>query len=210
MREGSSIGRDDGYLSIVLYSIIIGAWQNYGETKMARNRSKARTEEKGLLEVLACTNTALRLAARRLGTLYDEAFDAVGLKATQVSVLAEIERLAAQNDGTPPTLQDLATKLAIQISAVTHALRPLIRDGLVELRPDELDGRAKRAVLTRMGITRVRHAFMHWTEVNERVEVVLGRESAAALRALADHVASDEFLAAYESARAKNLAASGK
>jgi DNA-binding MarR family transcriptional regulator len=101
-------------------------------------------------------------------------------------------------------------KLAIQISAVTHALRPLIRDGLVELRPDELDGRAKRAVLTRMGITRVRHAFIRWSEVNERVEVVLGRESAAALRALADHVASDEFLAAYESARAKNLAASGK
>ncbi|MGF6757530.1 hypothetical protein [Paraburkholderia sp. GAS42] len=51
---------------------------------------------------------------------------------------------------------------------------------------------------------------MHWTKVNERVEVVLGRESAAALGALAYHVASDEFLTAYESARASNPAASGK
>jgi DNA-binding MarR family transcriptional regulator len=93
---------------------------------------------------------------------------------------------------------------------VTHALWQLIRDGLVELRPDELDGRAKRAALTRMGAARVRQAFMHWTKVNARVEVVLGRESAAALRALADHVASDEFLTAYESARASNPAASGK
>ncbi|WP_429282687.1 MarR family winged helix-turn-helix transcriptional regulator [Paraburkholderia sp. GAS41] len=183
--------------------------KNSGETKMGRNRSKARTEEKDLLAELTCTNTAVRLAARRLGTLYDEAFDAVGLKATQVSVLAEIDRLTAENDGAPPTLQDLAIRLAIQISAVTHALRPLIRDGLVELRPDETDGRAKRAALTRMGAARVRQAFMHWTEVNERVEGVLGRKSAAALRALADHIASDEFLAAYESARAKGPAAPG-
>jgi DNA-binding MarR family transcriptional regulator len=104
----------------------------------------------------------------------------------------------------------LAIRLAIQISAVTHALRPLIRDHLVELRPDGLDGRAKRAALTRIGAARVRQAFMHWTEVNERVEVVLGRESAAALRVLAEHVASDEFLTAYESARASNPAAFGK
>jgi hypothetical protein len=44
----------------------------------------------------------------------------------------------------------------------------------------------------------------------ERVEGELGRKSAAALRALADHVASDEFLAAYESARANGPAASTK
>ncbi|WGS54072.1 MarR family winged helix-turn-helix transcriptional regulator [Paraburkholderia sp. D15] len=175
--------------------------KNSDETKTGRGRSKARTEERDLLDELACTNTALRLAARRLGTLYDEAFDAVGLKATQISLLAEIERLTADGEGVPPTLQDLATKLAIQMSAVTHALRPLIRDRLVELQPDELDGRVKRAALTRVGTTRVRRAFIHWTEVNERVERVLGRESAAALRALADRVASDEFLAAYESAR---------
>lgn len=52
---------------------------------------------------------------------------------------------------------------------------------------------------------RVRVALLHWTEVNERVEGVLGRESAAALRALADHAASDDFLAAYESARANEV-----
>ncbi|CAL8479450.1 protein of unknown function (plasmid) [Caballeronia sp. S22] len=70
--------------------------------------------------------------------MYDEAFDAVG-----------IERIAVQNDGVPPTLQNLATTLVIKISAVTHALRPLVRDGLVALRPDEQDGRAKCAALRR-------------------------------------------------------------
>jgi hypothetical protein len=44
----------------------------------------------------------------------------------------------------------------------------LFRFGLVELRPDERDGRAKRDALARMDAARVRQAFMHWTEVNER------------------------------------------
>jgi DNA-binding MarR family transcriptional regulator len=174
------------------------------ETKVGRSRAKTKAEELEFFEELACTNTALRRAARRMGNLYDEAFAAVGLKATQAGLLAEIERLTTSNEGVPPTLQDLATKLAIQISAVTHALRPLIRDGLVELQPDEQDRRAKHAALTRLGAARVRAAFVHWTAVNQRVEDVLGPESAATLRALADYVSSDEFLAAFEDTSAEN------
>jgi hypothetical protein len=36
-----------------------------------------------------------------------------------------------------------------------------------------------------------------WAAANTRVEEILGRESAVALRSLADEVASGEFLAAY-------------
>jgi hypothetical protein len=36
-----------------------------------------------------------------------------------------------------------------------------------------------------------------WAGANDRVEEVLGPDSAATLRALADEVASDEFLVAY-------------
>jgi DNA-binding MarR family transcriptional regulator len=171
---------------------------------MGKSRSNDVSEaDLGFLDELACTNTALRLAARRLGTLYDDAFAEVGLKSTQVSLLAEIDRLTSGNGGVPPMVQDLAAKLAIQISAATHALRPLVRDGLVELRPHEQDGRAKRAALTPTGMSLLREAHARWTEANNRVEKVLGAKSASALRALADQVASDEFLAAYEKARAQ-------
>jgi DNA-binding MarR family transcriptional regulator len=158
---------------------------------------RAPCEEKSLFEDLVCTNTSLRRAARRLGNLYDDALAPLGLKATQVGLLADIERLAAANDRQWPTLQDLAGKLAIQISAVTHALRPLIRDGLVELRTGEQDRRTKRAVLTDLGTARLHEAVAYWARANQRVEQVLGRESAVSLRALADHVASDAFLDAY-------------
>jgi DNA-binding MarR family transcriptional regulator len=173
------------------------------ELKTPGNVRKAGNKEKNLFEELACTNTALRRAARRLGNLYDDALAPLGLKATQVSLLAEMERLTTDNAGQAPTLQDLAAKLAIQISALTHALRPLLRDGLVRLQPDKQDRRAKRAILTPTGKARLREAIVHWATANQRVEEVLGSDSAAKLRALADHIVSDEFLAAYDDDQAE-------
>jgi DNA-binding MarR family transcriptional regulator len=160
--------------------------------------------EKSAFEVLVCTNTALRRAARRLGSLYDDALSSLGLKATQVALLSEIDRAVRSNGGQAPTLQELASRLAIQISAVTHAVKPLIRDGLVELQPDESDKRAKRAALTSAGSTRLEEAIVQWAKANQGVEDALGRDSASTLRALADYVASDDFLVAY-GARKQNF-----
>jgi DNA-binding MarR family transcriptional regulator len=144
---------------------------------------------------LACTNAALRRAARRLGNLYDDALEPTGLKATQVALMnsiAESEELGG------PALQDLAEQLAVQISALTHALGPLLRDGLVELQPDAQDGRVKRGMLTKLGKARLKEAWILWAAANRRVEDVLGPESAKKLRAMADYVSSDAFLDAYE------------
>ena len=153
-------------------------------------------------EAPPCNNTALRLAARRLGNLYDDALENAGLKSTQFALMVEIARLGAASDGLAPTLQDLAARLAIQISALTHALRPLVRDGLVVLQPDAQDGRAKRAALTDAGMQRLQSGAAHWADANARVEAVLGSAAAAALRALADRISSDEFLDAYHQAKA--------
>lgn len=146
----------------------------------------------------ACNATALRRAARRLGNLYDDALEPVGLKSTQLGLMVEIGRLGASAGGQPPSLQALAAGLAIQISALTHALRPLVRDGLVAVEPDADDRRTKRALLTRVGTARLDEAAAHWARVNARVEAVLGPDEAAALRALSDRVSSDEFLAAFD------------
>ena len=152
--------------------------------------------EQGMLGGRVCTNSALRVAARRLGQLYDEALAPLDLKATQLALIAEIHKLT-DADQQGPTLQDLATRLAIQLSALTHALRPLVRDGLVEVRADAQDRRTKHAVLTPIGKNRLSEAVVRWAAVNDQVEVVLGPASAASLRALADQVASDAFLVAY-------------
>lgn len=153
-----------------------------------------------ILAELACTHTALRQAARRLGHLYDEAVAPTGLKATQVGVLGQIAGVHNAGPREWPTLQTLAARLVVSISALTYALRPLTREGLVELRADAHDGRTKRAVLTALGETRLREAIILWADANQRVEQVLG-PSAAALRVLTDDVISPEFLEAYAARR---------
>jgi DNA-binding MarR family transcriptional regulator len=157
-----------------------------------------------LLAELVCTETSLRRAARRLGRLYDEAVAPAGLNATQVSLLAQI---AGDRRIEGPTLQDLAERLAIRISALSHALRPLARDGLVAVRQDAHDGRTKHGVLTPLGTRRLQEALQLWAAANRRVEAVLGPLLAEKLRGLADRVASQEFLDAY--AARKTLVSDG-
>lgn len=149
-----------------------------------------------MLSGRVCTNTALRLAARRLGQLYDEALAPLNLKATQLALISEIHKLTSA-DQQGPTLQDLANRLAIQLSALTHALKPLVRDGMVELRQDAQDKRIKHGVLSPLGQARLSEAVVLWAAANDQVEAALGPASAANLRALADQVASDAFLVAY-------------
>lgn len=156
---------------------------------------------------LPCTNTAIRRAARRLAYLYDEAVECVDLKSTQVALVGAIDQMTDPQTGLGPTLQDLAGQLAIQISALTHALRPLVRDGLVALLPDAHDKRTKRGILTAHGKVRIKQAVQAWSTVNHRVEEVLGPDSAALLRALAGKVASDDFLQAYQGARTGTVTA---
>jgi DNA-binding MarR family transcriptional regulator len=157
-------------------------------------------EPREVLAELVCTNTALRRAARRLGQLYDDALAPTGLKATQIGLLAQIATSPEEDAEPGPTLQSLAERLAVSISALTHALRPLVRDGLVAVSPDAHDGRTKRGALTTLGEARLKEALVFWADANERVEVVLGG-SAVDLRALADEVSSSAFLDAYEAQR---------
>lgn len=144
---------------------------------------------------LACTHTALRHAARRLGHLYDEAVAPTGLKATQIGLLSQTDLLGGE-DG--PTLQALADRLVIGISSLTYALRPLVRDGLIELRQGAHDKRTKHAALTTLGRKRLADGITLWAAVNRRTEIVLGHDQATRLRALADTVSSREFLDAYK------------
>lgn len=155
------------------------------------------TDALAALGDLVCTNTALRRAARRLAHLYDEALAPVSLKATQIGMLAEISRFPVTAGQEGPTLQELAGRLAILMSAITHAMKPLIRDGIVELRQDALDKRTKRCVLTAKGQALFAQALQLWAAANNRVEQVLGESSAALLRGLADTVSSEEFLVDY-------------
>lgn len=134
-----------------------------------------------------CTAAAVRRATRQLSQLYDDALAPLGMKATQLTLLNAIH---TQGN---PALSALAQDLVMDLSALGHTLKPLVRDGLVVLAPDSRDRRVKRASLTPAGQARLRDAAALWSAAHARTEAMLGPERAAALRDLLDDIASPAF-----------------
>ncbi len=81
-----------------------------------------------------------------------------GLKGTQFSLLSQIAALGN------PTQKVLAEAMVMDLSALGHTLKPLIRDGLVVLVPDEKDGRARRVLLTPEGLKQRDEMLALWRD----------------------------------------------
>jgi DNA-binding MarR family transcriptional regulator len=83
--------------------------------------------------------------------------------------------------------------MVMDLSALGHTLKPLIRDRMVELVPDEKDRRVKRVKLTEAGIEKWQEATRLWREAHERFERLFGEEQAKALRDTLNLIASKDF-----------------
>ncbi|MEH2478154.1 DNA-binding MarR family transcriptional regulator [Nitrobacteraceae bacterium AZCC 2146] len=145
-----------------------------------------------------CNNAVLRQATRRMGQLYDEVVSPCGLKATQSSLLAQIHHLDA------PTMRELADAIIMDLSALSHTLKPLVRDGLVKLDPDVDDRRVKRVLLTTQGRHKLAEAMRLWRTAQDGFEAAFGRKKAAELRKVLSFVASEEFGALFLAKRARS------
>lgn len=146
-----------------------------------------------LAEALDCNFGALRMASRRVTALYDRHLAAAGVTSGQFSILVEIARLSRKS---PPTLTELADALAMDRSGLTHTLRPLERDGLVQIGPDRGergDRRVRLIRLTPAGRARLEKAHARWRAAQGQFESAFGARQAVALRALLRLVADAEL-----------------
>lgn len=134
-----------------------------------------------------CNATALRKATRRISQIYDEALQACGLKTTQRTILRHVDQLQS------PTMTLLAEVLVLDKTALSHNIKPLIRDGYLALTPAEEDKRLKRVTLTEKGRAKLEESHLIWTELQKRFENALTPEQHQALLSLLELVASDEF-----------------
>lgn len=141
---------------------------------------------------LHCSNTAVRRASRHLGQLYEDAMGDTGLKGTQFSLISQI---AGSNQ---PTLKNLAEAMVMDLSALGHTLKPLIRDGLVELVPDPQDRRAKRVRLTETGAATQRDLTARWQIAQDRFDKAFGKEKSGELRRALAFISSGEFAKAFK------------
>ena len=138
-----------------------------------------------------CNNSELRKATRQLGQLYDDIVGGSGMRASQLGLLFQIEAMRG------PTMKALARIIVMDLSALGHTLKPLVRDGYVALVADERDRRVKRVFLTEAGKAKTAEGLDLWRLAQGRVEAVLGSAGALALRQTLAMLASDQFAEAF-------------
>jgi DNA-binding MarR family transcriptional regulator len=139
----------------------------------------------------ACTCGSLRKASRRISQFYDSALAPVGIKSTQFSILAEVER--GTLDG-PLTMCELATAMVMDRSTLGHNLRPLEREDLLSLQLTPLDRRKRHVTLTKKGKSTLQRARRLWRTAEGHFERIFGKRHAAELRAVLLNIAGNDEL----------------
>jgi DNA-binding MarR family transcriptional regulator len=113
------------------------------------------------------------------------------LRTTQRAILNHIART-----GTPP-IGELAEALVMDRGALTHNLKPLERDGLVEIRIDPDDRRNRLVALTAAGRAKLAESEPLWKRAQDGFEAAFGVAKSAALRKALEYVVSEDFVAAF-------------
>jgi DNA-binding MarR family transcriptional regulator len=90
-------------------------------------------------------------------------------------------------------LGEVAASLVLDRSALAHNIKPLEREGLVELVADEQDKRNRLVALTEAGWAKLAQSMPLWEEAQRRFERAFGEERVRVFRATLDHIASPEF-----------------
>lgn len=124
-----------------------------------------------------CLCLHIQRAARALARRFDEALKPVGLTSGQYSLLMALNRPY------PPAIASVAQLLAMDRTTLTAALKPLSREGLVDISVDPDDRRSRLLALTDKGRAVLAAAVPLWRETHTEIESGLAPLSPDVLRA---------------------------
>ena len=122
----------------------------------------------------ACNSLALRQAARHVTQFYDQFLAPSGLRSTQYSILARLQRRG------PMTINALAAALVMDRTTLSRNILPLQRDGLIAVGAGKSDRRSRELSLTAAGTARWRNGLKGWQEAQSRFESAFGAKRAKA------------------------------
>jgi DNA-binding MarR family transcriptional regulator len=108
----------------------------------------------------SCICTAIRRVSREITHHYDLALHETGLRNTQFTVLSTLVQTG------PMAMTHLAGFLNLERTTLTRNLKPLLREGLVEMR-EQKDGRVRKIGITAKGGAKARSAFPLWKKAQD-------------------------------------------
>lgn len=113
-----------------------------------------------------CASFNLRKASRVVTQLYDDILQPTGLRSTQVALLVT---LAVEHE---LSIARLARQLMLSPSTLSRNLRPLQRDGLIDV--DDTRKRGKTVTLTSKGKKTLVDAFPYWQQAQAKFTALVG------------------------------------
>lgn len=114
-----------------------------------------------------CLCLHVQRAARSLARLFDDALRPFGLTNGQFSLLMSLNRPE------PPQMRAVADLLAMDRTTLTAALKPLEREGLLQIAVDPADRRGRRLILTDAGRAKLSAAMPVWEKTHAGIEALL-------------------------------------
>jgi DNA-binding MarR family transcriptional regulator len=116
-----------------------------------------------------CVAVRLRMLNRIITNIYDDALRSLDLKVSQMNILVAAAKLGAAR----PT--DVCEHLHLDVSTLSRNVERMKARGWLEVVPDE-DGRSQPFRLTPQGRKLLEKAIPAWSEAQQQVKKVLGRE----------------------------------
>jgi DNA-binding MarR family transcriptional regulator len=125
--------------------------------------------EETLLLSSGCVCAHVRMAARAITQIYDEALRPAGLRVTQFGILSVVRQLG------PVTLTRLAEATQTDRTTLTRNLGPLSRKRWIRVARGT-DRREREVTLTEEGRATLRAALPHWERAQAQMAERLGSE----------------------------------
>jgi len=136
---------------------------------LKRSQSEQIDRDKCLEIVGTCASFSFRKASRSVTRLFDQILAPIGLRSTQLVILA-----AAQAQG-PCSLGRLARELVMDRSTITRNIQPLVIQGLLQV--SGKTGRGSKSVeITKAGQEAMVSEVPFWEEAQGKLKRRMGKD----------------------------------
>lgn len=126
-----------------------------------------------------CFGLNIHRAGRVVAKKFDDAFRDAGINHWQFGLLMTV------NVEGGLSVNELARSLVVDRTTITANVKPLERMGLISVRVDEADARARRIEITQRGIDILRETYPIWQAVNAQISACVASQKDQLLGALA-------------------------
>ena len=131
-----------------------------------------------------CNCFAIRKAARHVTQAFDATLAPSGIRVTQFMILMALDRESGLS------VNELAETMVMNRTTMGKNLRPLERDGLLEIRISKIDRRSRDILLTRKGRSLLERAYPLWRNAHDSFQNAHGMKFAESLRSMLAEVSA--------------------